>query len=340
MHCESEGSHTGFATEQSVLVRQPTQMSAPLHFGVAAGQSVSCRQFTHWFDTVSQTGASGFGQSVLSAQITHDPCFMPGAVSQAGPLRLPTQSAFVWHGWHVWLVVSHLGVMPLQSALDSHATHVPEGKSQMRFGMPVLLSAPASAPPLEPASALLVHCVVLVDEHCPHAPQTSHAGVAPLQSASDAQGSQIPSASQMGVSPPQSLGARHCTQVLLALQRGVAAGQSPLLAQITQAPWFEAGGNTHTGPVAEPTQSVLLWQGPQVSVLVLQMGVVAPQSVFARQSTHLLTGVSHTGVAAGQSALVTQFTQMPDASQAGVGVLHAESPSQVQGIPSVLTSSS
>ena len=76
----------------------------------------------------------------------------------------------------------------------------------MRFGWLALASLPPSAPvsapastPPEPASVPLVQAVEFVDEHWPQAPETSHAGVAPLQSESEPQGSQTPAALQTGV---------------------------------------------------------------------------------------------------------------------------------------------
>lgn len=131
MHWASDGSHTGFGVlddvdVQSALVMQPTHVSALLHLGVALGQSASTTQFTHWLEPVSQYRASGLVQSESRVHTTHHPSRIP-VVAQAGPSRLPTQSALVAQGWHVWLVASHLGVPPLQSASTSQVTHVPLG---------------------------------------------------------------------------------------------------------------------------------------------------------------------------------------------------------------------
>jgi hypothetical protein len=73
------------------------------------------------------------------------------------------------------------------------------------------------------------HRVALVAEHSPHAPLLWHAGVAPPQSASEAQPTQMPAATlQAGVAPPHAawLLAEHWPQVPSGRHAGVAPSQS------------------------------------------------------------------------------------------------------------------
>jgi hypothetical protein len=128
--------------------------------------------------------------------------------------------------------------------------------------------------------------------HCPHAPHTSQAGVAPLQSASEAHALQTPPV-HTGVSPPQSAPVRHCTQLFVVLaQRGVTAGHWLSRVQTTQSP--------ELGPVVAhsglaPLQSLAV-QARHARLVASQIGVAPEQSVFARQPTQLFVGTSQTGV--------------------------------------------
>jgi hypothetical protein len=125
-HWEDEGLHTGVAAGQSLAVMQPTQMFEALHTGVDPEQSALVRQVTHSFATVSHMGAAVLVQSELTAHITHEPAFIP-VVTQALPPGLFVQSLLDWQGPHMWVVVSHVGVSPLQSELNSQPTQVPVG---------------------------------------------------------------------------------------------------------------------------------------------------------------------------------------------------------------------
>jgi hypothetical protein len=120
------GSQTGAAALQSLALKQPTHRFEVSHTGVGAEQSVLARHATHWFATVSHFGAAVLVQSESAAQTAHDPAFIP-VVMHAVPPGLSAQSAFDWHGSQRCVVVSHVGVEPLQSELNSHATHVPVG---------------------------------------------------------------------------------------------------------------------------------------------------------------------------------------------------------------------
>jgi hypothetical protein len=318
LHCDEAVSQTGVAPAQSALVKHPTQMFAGLHSGVGAEQSALVRQATHSFAVVSHLGAAGLVQSESTAQITHDPAFMP-VVTHADPPGLPSQSAFVWHGTQVCVVVSHVGVIPAQSELNSQSTQVPVGKSH------------TSEAPL--------HAVPFVWEHWPHAPQTSHAGVVGVlvQSASDPQATQAPPV-QIGVSPPQFAALTHCTQVLAVVHLGDPAGQFASATQSTHSPLFTPLV-AHSG--VGVLQSALLEHALQVSVIASQIGFAPEQFASVKQPTHELVGTSQTGVAPVHAVplVAEQTAQTPTASQAGVAPLHAESPSQPQGTPLVLTSS-
>ncbi len=310
-------SHTGVAPEQSALVRQLTQICDPLHTGVGAEQSALVRQLTQRFATVSHLGAAALVQSASIEQTTHEPAFWP-LVTHEGPPGLLRQSPLFWQALQVWVTMSHVGVEPLQSELNSQATQVPVGKSHT-----------------EPAAA---QAVPLVGEHWPHAPCTWHAGVAPPQSASDAHALQTPPL-HTGVLPPQSAGERHCTQVLAVVHRGALGGQLASATQSTQLPaWLPVVA--HCG--VDPPQSALLEQARQVWAAASQIGLGLEQSVLARQPTQMLAGTLQTGVAPVQAAwlVAEQTAQMPDVAHAGVAPLQAGSPSQLQGTPSVLSSSS
>ena len=118
--------HTGVAPEQSELLRQPTQMFDALQTGVEPEQSPLVRQATHSLATVSHLGAAELVQSESCAQTTQEPAFMPVSW-HAEPPGLLTQSAFDAQARQVCVVVSHVGVLPAQSELNSQETHVPDG---------------------------------------------------------------------------------------------------------------------------------------------------------------------------------------------------------------------
>jgi hypothetical protein len=318
---EDAGLQIGVAPEQSLSCTHPTQRFCVLHTGVAGVlvQSVFFSHCTHSFAMVSQIEAAMLVQSLFAVQMTHEPAFIPASpVTHAGPPGLPMQSALSAQARQVWVVVLHVGVMPLQLELNSQPTHVPVGKSH------------TAVPP--------VHAVAFVDEHWPQAPHTSHAGVAPLHCESELQATHEP-LSQMGVSPPQSAPLRHWTQVFVGVQRGVAGGQFASATHATQSPAF-APVVAHSG--VEPPQSAALAHARQVSAGVPQIGVGLAQLAFVRHPTQLLVATSQTGVAPVHAVwfVAEQIAQMPDVEQAGVAPVHAESPSQAHGTPAVLSSSS
>ena len=119
-----------------------------------------------------------------------------------------------------------MGAPPAQSELCSQPTQVPLGASQTGLGD--------------------VHCEVLLDEHCVHAPWSDplvwHAGVGTLQSASLPHGPQVcVPVLQTGVTPPQFALLVHWTHTLvvpLSKQTGPRGlpMQSALVAQMTHWP--------------------------------------------------------------------------------------------------------
>jgi hypothetical protein len=118
-----------------------------LHTGVAPVQSVSARQATHWFETVSQS--SGAGQSESATQSTHSPVFIPVS-TQALPPSMAAQGSVAEHGPQLKDDVLHTGFWPLHCASLSQPTQVPVASSQTPAGR--------------------AHWVWLLDEHWPQAP--------------------------------------------------------------------------------------------------------------------------------------------------------------------------
>ena len=87
-----------------------------------------------------------------------------------------------------------IGVAPPHCALETQGTQVP-----------VAVKQTGVAPP---------HCAAFVAEHCPHAPDAWHAGVAPPHSPSPAQPRHEWNAgSHTGVALGQSVFTRHATHV-------------------------------------------------------------------------------------------------------------------------------
>ena len=87
-----------------------------------------------------------------------------------------------------------IGVAPPHCALDTHGTQVPDVVKQ--------------------TGVALLHALALVAEHCPHAPDPWHAGVAPPHSPSPAHARQVcVDALHTGVVPPHCALERHGTHV-------------------------------------------------------------------------------------------------------------------------------
>jgi hypothetical protein len=179
-----------------------------------------------------------------------------------------------------------IGDIPAQSAFAVQRTHVP------------VVVSHTGVPP--------THAMAFPDEHCPHAPVDSHAGVAPPHSPSPVHARHVRNAgSQTGLLPAQSPLARQPTQsFVVGLHREVAPPHVELLTHSTHVavptshagvapPQWEAFDAEHSphAPVPRHTgvddaQSVLAAQALQVFVPVSQTGVVPAQFGLVRQATH------------------------------------------------------
>jgi hypothetical protein len=92
----------------------------------------------------------------------HCPHAPDGSHAGVAPPHSPSPA----QGRQAWVAVPQIGLLPPHWALPRHATQVPGPTSQ--------------------AGVAPVQAVAFVAEHCPHAPDGSHAGVAPPQSPSPA----------------------------------------------------------------------------------------------------------------------------------------------------------
>ena len=180
----------GVVPPHSPSPAQARQMCvAVLQTGLVPPHSALVMQFTQVPVGTSQAGVVPVQRLVLVAEQ------MPQAPEawQAGVAPVP-QSPSPEQPRQVWVPPSQIGVVPLQSALARQRTHLP---------------APVSQSGVAP-----VHCVLLLAEHWPQAPEPSQAGVAPPHSVSPEQARQVWKAkSQTGVDPPQSASAVQRTQV-------------------------------------------------------------------------------------------------------------------------------
>ena len=162
---------------------------AVLQTGLVPPHSALLMQFTQVPVGTSQAGVVPVQRLVLVAeQMPHAPDGW-----QAGVAPLP-QSPSPPQARQVWLDPSQIGVLPLQSALARQRTH-----------LPAAVSHSGVAPE---------HCVLLLAEHWPQAPEPWQAGVAPPHSLSPEQARQVWRAkSHTGVDPLQSASAVQRTQV-------------------------------------------------------------------------------------------------------------------------------
>jgi hypothetical protein len=168
----------------------------------------------------------------------------------------------------VCVVVLQTGVVPPHCAFDTQGTHVAVGVSHAGV-------APEQA-------------LALVAEHCAHAPDDWHAGVAPPHSPSPAQPRQVcVVVLQIGVVPPHCAFDTHGTHVpVVVKQTGVAPEQA--LAFVPEH-WPQAPDDWHAG--VAPPHSPSPEQPRQVCVVVLQIGVVPPHCAFDTHGTHVAAGV-------------------------------------------------
>jgi hypothetical protein len=128
-----------------------------------------------------------------------------------------------------------------------------------------------------------VHAERFVAEHWPHAPDASHAGVAPPHSPSPAQARQVfVPPSQTGVAPPHWAPETHGTQTPAATsQTGVAP---PQRVAFEAEHWPHAPPGWHAGVM--PPHSTSEPQARQAWNDGSQTGVAPEQSASARQPTH------------------------------------------------------
>jgi len=250
-------------------------------------QSVFVRQATHEVETTSHL-SFGAVHVVLSTHATHCPLRAP-PTTHAGPPGAPTQSAAAAHPRHTCVLVLHVGVVPAQSVFALHPTQLPLGTSH------------TCDPP--------VHCVTLVAEHCPHAPEVWHAGVVPLQFVSLVQPTHTLLALQTGFVPLQSEPDRQPTHwFTLVSQRGAAALHCASAMHVTHAPKFVLATLSQTRP---PVHSLFTAQARHAFDVASQMGFVPLQSVFERQPRHVFVLVSQRGVRPPQFVSLVHPTHCP-----------------------------
>jgi hypothetical protein len=313
--------HTGVAPPQSVSETQPTQ--APVDGRQAGVEPVHLLVFvaeqTPHEPVGSQAGVAP-AQSTSLAHARH--VWVPGLQMGA----LPPQSAFAMQPTHVPAVARHTGVLPPQRAVfpAEHWPHAPDVSHTGVDGdaahstspaQPRHVCVPASHTGVAPEHCAFVRqrtqvpvaalqtgvpptqAVALVAEHWPHAPEDSHAGVAPPQSPSLAQ-------------------ARHVC--VPALHTGLVPPHWVLLTQPTQLCVVVL----HTG-VAPPHWVAFVAEHWPHAPDGSQAGVLPPQSLSAEQRSHTCVAWLHTGVVPAHCALVTHEAQVPVAVlQTGVEPVH------------------
>jgi hypothetical protein len=117
-----------------------------------------------------------------------------------------------------------------------------------------------------------VHLDLFVAEHCPHAPLVSHAGLAPPQSLSPAQGLQ---------------------EWVATLHTGAVPVQFALVRQATHL----SDATSHTGVGLPQALEFVAEHWPHAPVSS-QAGVAPPHSLSPRQARHVCVPKLHTGVLA------------------------------------------
>ncbi len=129
--------------------------------GVGAAHWLLWVQPTQVFEIVLHSAVA----PVQAVWFVAEHCPHAPVVSHAGVGAAQSESDA--HAWQVFVVVLQTGVVPEQFAFVTQLAQTPFGTLHVGVGP--------------------VHWVTFVAEHCPHAPEVSHAGVAPPQSASVAQ---------------------------------------------------------------------------------------------------------------------------------------------------------
>jgi hypothetical protein len=334
-HCPVAGRHCGWAPPHSApfvaehSVHEPASGPAAWQAGRAGSAQVgapSPAQGTHAWVAGEQTGVAP-PQSALAMQPTHTP--PPPVVSHSGvaaeqrlvsvgvqtaqaPVlkqtgNLGSQSALSRQPRHVFVVASHTGRTPAQSAPEAHSTQALVVGSQT-------LPAAAHAPGLPAPQAT----------HWPPAPQT---GVEAPQSASATHGRQVWVApSHVGVAPLQSALARHDTHVPAPVSQSGVAPVHAVRFVAEQTPQAPPGWQAGFAPrdSASPTQPRHSWVVPS------HTGEEAAHSLLARHPWHVPVAVAHTGVAPPQAAafVAEHWPQAPLGWQAGAAPPQSASPAQ------------
>jgi hypothetical protein len=264
-----EGSQAGAMPPHSPSPVQPRHVCVVAsHTGVVPEHCAAERHPTHEPVTALQTGTVPMHcLTFVTEHAPHEPLGWQAGVE-------PPQSASLAQGRHVCAVRSQAGVDPPQFAFDVHATQVAVAASQ--------------------AGVAPEHSATFVVEHAPHAPEASHAGFAPLQSASDPQARHVCVPwSHAGLVPPQSALTTQATQAAV---EGLQTGVVP--------PHFVVFVGEHTPHVPFGSQagvdaghSASLWHPRQTWVVVLHTGVAPLQVALPTQATQVPAAVSQEGVA-------------------------------------------
>jgi hypothetical protein len=291
---------------QSASLAQPWQARAvPSHTGVVPAQSERVRHPTHVAVVTSQMGvAPAHAVLFVAEHAPQAPLDWHAGVAAPHWESLP-------QGWQVCVAPSHTGLEPAQSAFATQATHVP---------VPVAQTGVAP-----------VHCVTLVAEHSPHAPDGSQAGLTPLHSPSPAHARQVlVVASQIGVEPLHWAAVRQPTHdPVTTLQAGLAPTHwvAFVAEHAPHAPFgWQAG--------VAPPQSASVAQARHACVVVLQVGVVPAQLELVTHATHVAVPMSQAGVVPEQSdAFVAEQTpHAPPGWQAGVPPPQSASTAQARQV--------
>jgi hypothetical protein len=236
---------------------------------VGTAHAAADRQPTQVPAGASQTGVAPVHAAALVLE--HAPQAPDG--SQAGVA--PPQSASPAHARHVCVVVLQTGFVPPHWAFVVHDAQVPVAASQAATGP--------------------VHFEAFVAEQTPHAPEGSHAGVAPPHSPSPEHPRHTcVVASHVGVVPPQfafdvqptqTPAAASHTEVPPAHRRAFVAEQAPQLPE-----------GWHAGAEADIVQSASPVQARHTRDVRSQTGVVPPQSASPAHATHVAVVASQDGV--------------------------------------------
>jgi hypothetical protein len=220
-----------------------------------------CAFDVHGTQTVLATSQTGVAPEHAVAFVAEH-CPHAPLVPQAGVA--PPHSPSPAQARQACVPVLQIGAVPPHCEFETHGTHVPEVVKQTGV-------APLQA-------------VAFVAEHCPHAPDPWHAGVAPPHSPSPAQPRQVcVVVLQIGVVAPHCAFDTHGTQVAVAVKQTGVAPEHALAFVAEHCP--HAPDDWHAG--VEPPHSPSLAHARQVCVPVLQTGVLPLHCAFATHGTQV-----------------------------------------------------